>query len=865
MNRQQLQDKLRALGIPDVIDRRYAVNKVLGKGGMGAVVRAEDKLRNQYAIKVMLPGMNQDTEFVQRFKREAEAMNKVDHPNIMTVKELSLGNGLEYIVMDYVEGSDLGVKSKEGIEVEEAVEIIEKTARGLHAAHEKGITHRDIKPDNILVRNNGEPLLADFGLARVDKDIGHDTEELQRLTMDGIILGTPQYMAPEQITGLDTDNRTDIWGLAASLFTALTGTVPFPGDDMITLYNGIHEDPLPQTRNFNPEISEDLDLILGKAMAKSPFDRYNSAAEFADDLHAFLNDEPLSFHVQDDPGQLATILAKYKRNAVIGLASLGLVVAGAFGYHTMQVANQEAKGQVALTQAYSDLKKNNYDEALAGFKTARALLSDDTEVNREIEATIAQKEQHDTAAKVKARKGAQFDQLVTDARVLLQSCESRKVTGETERWPALWPEYAIAKSQLEQAAQVGKLSKDDQKLLRTAKGTGSLDILTEDGATILAYPINTNFRITGETLLRNKNGRAQLIYGSKDVKVNYRDGNRIAHNWQEASYGQLISILSDSTKEWTKGPITEPVSLGTTSDGSLKLDNFPMGNYMLLIKHPGDRDTRYHMLVSRNESETIRGDSKGRSPLPLFSEREIGKGQIYIPAGKFSYLGKEEWADGFILAQHELTNREYATYISAMSSQGRDMSKHLPRWNIKGTQATRWESSGPRQASLELPVQGVPLRGAYTYLKWLKDKGIPASFPSYKDLCKAAGGVDNRVYSWGNTWQEVPGKTNAALRQYVAWMDVNKKRIAPLLNHQLPSRRDFSPYLMTLGSLRELTDAGVASTAKQRELYNAARVLLWGASYKDYPADWTITERKAVWYNQGQEDLGLRIKRQLPK
>jgi serine/threonine protein kinase len=185
---------------------RYEIAELVGEGGMATVYRArQPRLKRDVAIKVMLPSLAADPTFRERFEREAQAVANLRHPNILTVHDYGeTEDGQLYLVVEYVQGGTLRQRLEEGLPLEEVVEILAQVAEALDCAHRQGVIHRDVKPNNILLTQDGRPLLADFGLVK-------PVEGDRRLTATGVMMGTPDYVAPEQAQGLATDGRADIY------------------------------------------------------------------------------------------------------------------------------------------------------------------------------------------------------------------------------------------------------------------------------------------------------------------------------------------------------------------------------------------------------------------------------------------------------------------------------------------------------------------------------------------------------------------------------------------------------------------------------------------------------------------------------
>ena len=264
----------------------YRVEDVRGRGGMGVVYRARQLRPNRVvALKVIAPELADDPEFRRRFEAESEAAASIEHPNVIPIYEVNDDAGLLYVVMRYVDGFDLRELIRLGVSPLRAVEIASQVAGALDAAHRRGLVHRDVKPGNVLVSEPDHAYLADFGLTkRVDSESGP--------TKTGGLLGTIDYVAPEQAAGKRIDGRADVYALGCVLFHALTGHVPYPRDtDLAKIYAHLNEG-LPSVLEVNPDLPSALDAVLRRGMAKKPEDRYPSAGDLARAARAALTGEP---------------------------------------------------------------------------------------------------------------------------------------------------------------------------------------------------------------------------------------------------------------------------------------------------------------------------------------------------------------------------------------------------------------------------------------------------------------------------------------------------------------------------------------------------------------------------------------------
>jgi len=256
----------------------YKILDQLGEGGMGVVYKATDtKLDRTVALKFLAAHLLNDDEAKQRFLREAKASAALHHPNICTVYEVDEAEGKTFLAMALLEGEALEDRIAQGpLPLEDALEFGRQTAEGLEAAHEKGIVHRDIKPANIMVDAKGRATIMDFGLARLT--------EAGKLTRADQTVGTAAYMSPEQIQGLEVDQRTDIWALGCVLYEMVTGLRPFKGQyDQALAYEIVHEEPEPLTA-VRAGVPMELEFIVSKCLAKETEARYADAGEIAKDL-----------------------------------------------------------------------------------------------------------------------------------------------------------------------------------------------------------------------------------------------------------------------------------------------------------------------------------------------------------------------------------------------------------------------------------------------------------------------------------------------------------------------------------------------------------------------------------------------------
>jgi len=258
---------------------RYQIIEELGKGGMGKVYRVLDKeLKEEVALKLIRPEIAKDEKTIDRFKNELKFARKISHRNIGRMYELMEDKGTHFITMQYVSGQDLrGLIRQTGqLTTGKAISIAKEICEGLNEAHHQGVIHRDLKPSNIIIDKDGNARILDFGIAR--------SVEGKGITGAGVMIGTPEYMSPEQVEGKETDQRSDIYSLGVILYEMVTGRVPFEGDTPFTI--GIkHKSEIPKDpKELNAQISGDLSTVILKCLEKDKDKRYQSAQEVRSEL-----------------------------------------------------------------------------------------------------------------------------------------------------------------------------------------------------------------------------------------------------------------------------------------------------------------------------------------------------------------------------------------------------------------------------------------------------------------------------------------------------------------------------------------------------------------------------------------------------
>jgi hypothetical protein len=359
-----------ALAVPDAVpaelDRheRYRVVRPLGRGGMGVVYEAEHRvMQRPVALKVINRRYTADPAAAERFRREVRAAAKLHHPNIVTAFDAENLGETHFLIMEYVEGKTLArvVRERGPLPVQEACAHVRQAALGLQHAHERGMVHRDVKPDNLMLTPDGTVKVLDFGLAALTAERG-----VCGLTEPAILMGTPDYMAPEQAEDArSADIRADVYSLGCTLYHLLTGRIPYPATTSLLKILAHRERPLPSLRAVRPEAPRELEAVLARLLAKKPQDRYQTPGEVAAAL------TPFTQPVLPPPKQRRRWLAA----VLVTLLLAGGAVAGAL-YHI-----QTDKGELVITTESDDLEV----VVKQGGKVVRLV---DTKTDRQITLTL---------------------------------------------------------------------------------------------------------------------------------------------------------------------------------------------------------------------------------------------------------------------------------------------------------------------------------------------------------------------------------------------------------------------------------------------------------------------------------------------
>jgi eukaryotic-like serine/threonine-protein kinase len=349
-----------------ILGERYQLEARIGAGGMAEVYRGLDPVLNRtVAVKVLLPQFARDAGFVARFRREAQAAARLNHPNIVGVFDTGADGDTQFIVMEFIEGRTLAEFLATGRRPnpEQSIELGQKIAGALGVAHTQGIVHRDIKPANVMVTRDGTVKVMDFGIARM--------QSLETAPQTSSVLGTPTYLSPEQAQGQSVDARSDLYSLGVVLYELLAGRPPFTGDSPVAIaYKQVNETPVPPSA-LNGEVSPQLDAVVMKALSKNPANRYQTAAELSADLERVKQGKAVEATPLMPSSEATQVISRPQATQVlppreepkgsgrkvwlgvlIGILIVAILAGG--GYLLAQVMGNDTPAQVAMIKVTGD-------------------------------------------------------------------------------------------------------------------------------------------------------------------------------------------------------------------------------------------------------------------------------------------------------------------------------------------------------------------------------------------------------------------------------------------------------------------------------------------------------------------------------
>lgn len=356
---------------------RYSLLETLGAGGMGVVYRARDeKLERIVAVKVLSQGLLTDEPARRRFRSEALVLARLNHPGIAALYDVGEQDGIDYLVMECVQGESLREKLRQGpLSMLDATRIICEVGEALEEAHAQGIVHRDLKPANVMITPRSRAKVLDFGVAKLLAD----TNATQSILETSGVIGTPLYMSPEQALGRSVDIRTDLWSLGVVYYEMLTGSPPFRGDSAVAILHAITSDPCPSIRAVKPAPPKEAQLLVSRTLEKDPARRYATAAEFVQDARSLLekpNGAPAA----------AASSTRLLRAVAITLASVLLLGAGAGWWFYRRTAERRWAREEAIPRVEALIEARRALEALEVLQRAEKDLPGDPHLRQVFDA-----------------------------------------------------------------------------------------------------------------------------------------------------------------------------------------------------------------------------------------------------------------------------------------------------------------------------------------------------------------------------------------------------------------------------------------------------------------------------------------------
>ncbi|MBI5367575.1 MAG: protein kinase [Planctomycetes bacterium] len=638
----------------------FRILRELGRGGMGAVYEAEQTtLRRRVAVKVLPASLAATPSGRERFRREAEAVARLDHPGIIKVFAIGEEQGTPYFAMELIDGRNLDdVLRHEKISFERAATLVRDAALALSYAHGHGVIHRDVKPANLMVTPAARVLVSDFGLARVEGSAA--------LTVAGATFGTPSYMAPEQAAGRtdQVDHRTDVYGLGATLYELTTGKRPFDGPSAEVVIHCVQSADPTAPRRINPRIPVDLETICLRALEKEPGRRYAEAADLAEDLTRFIHGEPIQ---AKRIGWAGTAVRAVRRNralsavAAAGVAAVAMTLAWSASARS---AREEADRRATAEYVAEARKKLTEADGLRG--QAQQLRSEAQQ------AAPAQR----AAAEGKARRaieeiGARARDATTTAWSLTQRALGKR------------PDDAAAhRAQLESLLSFAQIEADLEKYDGAAaylNVLGRLDVGSALGQ-------------AAEELQTRVDGRGWLSVAS------IPGGARVT-----------LAAWQPDTMSWG-----EAQPLGTTPTAQFPVD---MGSRLLVLELEGYAPARVPFVVPRNGAIHLATPLLPAADAP--PEMIYVAVGDYLGGNPEEWLYPRA-VEGFLIDRCETTCGEYKRFLDTLDTAGKML--RMPFGGKELGTHLMWFAPKLPSGIEEQPLRGISWEDAQAYARWAKKR-----------------------------------------------------------------------------------------------------------------------------------------------
>jgi formylglycine-generating enzyme required for sulfatase activity/tRNA A-37 threonylcarbamoyl transferase component Bud32 len=754
----------------------YTLLEKIGQGAMGEVYEAiQDSLQRKVALKVLSNRLVEDKEQVERFAREAQAAASLHHPHIVPVYGFGTQEGTPYFAMELVRGRSLKdlIHDKKAplTDPRKLAKYALQVAEALDYAHRAGVVHRDVKPANILIKDEDDKaVVADFGLAR--------QMAARSITREGMLLGTPMYMAPEQALGDEIDGRIDVWALGVTLYEGLTlGKLPFDSNDLREVIIMITSIAPPPIRRIRKEAPWELEAIALKCLAKNREERYQSARELADDLIRYLRGDVIYAAPTPAAARLAKKIKKHKGATALAVALVLVVGLGttALLLESGRKLRQQVKD--ALKDA-SDLEAHGFlDPALD--KTAVALLLDPTSVEA---ALVHGRLQAEIAARGQVRS-RELERTERAAKAAVSLAEAERIAGPTlDEW---------RRRSLVLARKIGFRSEtvlggDDARLAAASRA------VTEERAAVADLE-DTLADASGEVLSRLDAARTEAPPGDPvddRARAFAADLRRALVRWAErhgetrlaqgylrdlapqglAPVGSsVLSIktmpqgakarLSWITWDGKKRQESAPTALGVTPED---VRSMPVSSTCILeLELEGHVPCRLSLLVSERERTVV--------AVRLIPQEDVPPGFVYVPAGEHfpardplavraRALTDPVWVDGYFLGKDEVTLGEYLDYVNDAAPTDRLArlpAKELVRLGAAPDGQAIWVPGEARagEDARRYPAAGVSFENARDFAAWKTRRGggaIVYRLPTEDEWEKAARGVEALGFPWGD-------------------------------------------------------------------------------------------------------------------